>query len=100
MIYLARKFVNDIKIIKKSKILISGGESTVKIKEKAKEDVIKSLHYILLNMLKNIYQNLKFTMLSAGTDGRDGPTNAAGAIVNDNSLSLINDKKIDLEKMN
>ena len=36
--------------------------------------------------------------MSAGTDGRDGPTNAAGAIVSDKSLDLIENKNINLDK--
>ena len=83
---------------KKPIILISGGESTVKIKGKGKggRNQEFALHFIK-NIRKSL-SNLKFTLLSAGTDGRDGPTNAAGAIVNDKSLDLIENKNINLNK--
>jgi len=97
---IAKNFVRDLKKknYKKPIILISGGESTVKIKGKGKggRNQEFALHFIK-NIRKSL-SNLKFTLLSAGTDGRDGPTNAAGAIVNDKSLDLIENKKINLNK--
>ena len=41
----------------------------------------------------NIKKNF---LLSAGTDGRDGPTNAAGGIVDANSIDEIKKKNINL----
>ena len=97
---IANNFVRDLKKknYKKPIILISGGESTVKIKGKGKggRNQEFALHFIK-NIRKSL-SNLKFTLLSAGTDGRDGPTNAAGAIVNDKSLDLIENKNINLNK--
>ena len=97
---LAKKFSDDIRDYKNSKslILISGGESTVKIKGKGKGGRNQEFALHFLKNIKKSIPDLKFTMLSAGTDGRDGPTDAAGAIINHNTLNIINDKKIDLEK--
>ena len=97
---IAENFVRDLKKkrYKKPIILISGGESTVKIKGKGKggRNQEFALHFIK-NIRKSL-SDLKFTLLSAGTDGRDGPTNAAGAIVNEKSLDLIENKNINLNK--
>ena len=97
---IANNFIRDLKKknCKKPIILISGGESTVKIKGKGKggRNQEFALHFIK-NIRKSL-SNLKFTLLSAGTDGRDGPTNAAGAIVNDKSFDLIENKNINLNK--
>ncbi len=97
---IAKNFVKDLKKknYKKPIILISGGESTVKIKGKGKggRNQEFALHFIK-NIRKSL-SNLKFTLLSAGTDGRDGPTNAAGAIVNNKSFDLIESKNINLNK--
>ena len=93
---IARNFVRDLKKqnYKKPILLISGGESTVKIKGKGKGGRNQEFALHFINNVRNYYSNLKFTLLSAGTDGRDGPTNAAGAIVNDKSLELIEKKNI------
>ena len=79
-------------------ILISGGESTVKIKGTGigGRNQEFALHFI--RKINDYLPRLKFSLLSAGTDGRDGPTNAAGAIVNNNTLNFIKEKQIDLEK--
>ena len=97
---IAKKFAQDLKKknYKNPTILISGGESTVKIKGTGKGGRNQEFALHFIKNIRNFCPNLKFTLLSAGTDGRDGPTNAAGAIVNDKSLDLIENKKINLEK--
>ena len=55
------------------------------------------MHFISKNY-ENKFPKQKYFLLSAGTDGRDGPTNAAGAIINDQTYKSLNDKKINLEE--
>jgi len=100
VVELAQKFVRDLKKENFAKpfLLISGGESTVKIKGTGKGGRNQEFSLHFLNCINKLMPKLKFTLLSVGTDGRDGPTDAAGAIVNHNSLDLIKDKKIDINK--
>jgi glycerate 2-kinase len=58
--------------------LIGGGETTVTIKGSGKGGRNQEFALAALRHLKN---EKKITILSAGSDGTDGPTNAAGAIV-------------------
>ncbi|PPR36897.1 MAG: D-glycerate 2-kinase, partial [Alphaproteobacteria bacterium MarineAlpha8_Bin1] len=97
---LAKTFASDLneKKIKKPVILISGGESTVNIKGKGKGGRNQEFALHLAKEIKKNNSSLKYTLLSAGTDGKDGPTNAAGAIVNQNSINLIEQKGINLNK--
>ena len=97
---LAKGFVRDLKNLKTSKpiILISGGESTVKIRGKGKGGRNQEFALHFIRYIKKFLPDLKFTMLSAGTDGRDGPTNAAGAIVNNKTFDLLKNENIDLDK--
>ncbi len=79
-------------------VYISGGETTVEIKGNGKGGRNQEFALHFIKLMKKRMPEQKFFLLSAGTDGRDGPTNAAGAIVNHNSLNEIKSKNIDLDK--
>lgn len=68
---------------KKPLCLISGGETTVNVKG---EGVGGRNMELALAFAIEIEDLNRITLLSAGTDGTDGPTNAAGAIVNSRSI--------------
>ena len=79
-------------------LLISGGETTVKIKGNGKGGRNQEFALHLGNQLKKEIPDQKFTLLSIGTDGRDGPTDAAGALIDQNFMDLIRKNKINLKK--
>lgn len=84
--------------ITKPIILISGGETTVNIKGNGKGGRNQEFALHFLKVMKNKFPKQKYFLLSAGTDGRDGPTNAAGAIINDQTYKNLNDRNINLEE--
>ncbi|GAB6022979.1 hypothetical protein CHUAL_007075 [Chamberlinius hualienensis] len=62
--------------------VISGGESTVHVTGSGlggrnQESVLA--FRLQLQLMSNVFDNVNVTFLSAGTDGQDGPTSAAGA---------------------
>jgi glycerate 2-kinase len=87
------KFSRDQKI-KKSKCLISGGETTVTVKGNGVggRNMELALSFAIeINGIDGI------TLLSAGTDGTDGPTDAAGACVDGQTVSKAKAIGIDPE---
>ena len=70
----------------------------MKVNGKGKGGRNQELALYFAKEMKNKNPSKKFIILSAGTDGRDGPTNAAGAILDHNSLDLIKKEKNKLKK--
>ncbi len=68
---------------KESLCFISGGETTVTVKGNGKGGRNMELALAFAIEIENLDG---ITFLSAGTDGTDGPTDAAGAIVNSNTV--------------
>jgi glycerate 2-kinase len=78
-----------------------GGETTVTVTGKGKGG--RNQHLVLSALMELASQQGKTTnneiaFLSAGTDGTDGPTDAAGAIADKQTLSIAQEKQLDLEK--
>ena len=72
--------------------LLRGGETTVKVTGKGKGG--RNQHFVLTaldQLIKNSSKNI--TILSGGTDGTDGPTEATGAVI-DNETNLKAQSKI------
>lgn len=69
--------------------VVCGGETTVKVRGNGKggRNQELALCFALLNELQPI--DRPWVFLSGGTDGRDGPTNAAGGIVDAGSLDWM-----------
>ncbi|MBD9355759.1 glycerate kinase type-2 family protein [Methylomonas albis] len=79
--------------------LIAGGETTVTLNGTGKGG--RNQEMALAFALAAEKQGLQFawTFLSGGTDGRDGPTDAAGGIVDNHTLQRIRDAALDPEAM-
>ncbi|NOR25276.1 MAG: DUF4147 domain-containing protein [Desulforhopalus sp.] len=81
--------------VKKPACLLSGGETTVTIKGTGKGG--RNQEFVLAAALKMTgLENI--VVLSAGTDGSDGPTDAAGAIADQRTLQRAAVKKLDPQK--
>ncbi|GAB4422361.1 MAG: glycerate kinase [Thermodesulfovibrionales bacterium] len=78
--WLARRVRNELSVMGNKRIcFISGGETTVTVKSNGKGGRNTELALAFAMEIEGIEG---ITLLSAGTDGTDGPTDAAGAIVN------------------
>lgn len=77
--------------------IITGGETTVEVKGKGLGG--RNQHMALSALIemkqRNPSETASLTFLAAGTDGTDGPTDAAGAIADIESIALSVQKKID-----
>jgi len=90
-----RWFAKRAKGLKEARCLISGGETTVTVKGNGlggRNQELALAFAIEIEGLKGI------TMLSAGTDGTDGPTDAAGAIVDEETISKAKKLGLDPER--
>ena len=79
--------------------LVSGGEPTVTLNNAdGKGGRNQHLALLMLNKLKESHLpgTLDFEFVSLGTDGEDGPTDAAGAKVNPFILSKMLDQNLDI----
>jgi hydroxypyruvate reductase len=79
--------------------LITGGEPTVKLapphlrgKGGRNQQLVLAA---LVSLLPSISQSLPLTLLSGGTDGEDGPTDAAGAILDSETIARMRAANLD-----
>ena len=88
----ARKIVKSIEKASRtsSQLLVWGGETTVKLKGHGKGGRNQELALRVAEKLKDLSKNWVF--MSAGTDGRDGPTDAAGGLVDGGTIGRIRKK--------
>jgi len=87
----AINFKNDTSEVKPVCILF-GGETTVKMTGKGSGGRNQHLALLCAEMLKDMPG---ITILCAGTDGNDGPTDAAGAVVDSETISFALSKRRD-----
>ncbi|MGQ9617398.1 MAG: glycerate kinase type-2 family protein [Candidatus Aminicenantia bacterium] len=78
---------------KKPCCILAGGEAQVKVKGKGKGGRNQEFILNLLNEMRDVKR--KFLFLSVDSDGIDGPTDASGAWIDENTYSLSLKLKID-----
>lgn len=87
------KAIDKQKNRKESVCLLFGGEPTIKVSGNGLGG--RNQHLALL-LVSKIAAMKNITILCAGTDGTDGPTNAAGAVVDNKTMRLAKEKEIDV----
>ncbi len=88
---IAKEIINSGNPISPPCVLISGGEALVKVKGKGKGG--PNMEVALSFAMEMEGEN--FIFLSMDTDGTDGPTDAAGAIVDGETIRRIREKGMD-----
>lgn len=83
--------------LKQASAQIAGGETTVTVTGHGKGGRNQEMALAFALAAEKHTLPCEWTFLSAGTDGRDGPTDAAGGIVNSQTLNKIRDANIDPE---
>ena len=78
-------------------VLAFGGETTVTLTGKGKGGRNQELALRVALAAQNAGFDFPWCFLSGGTDGRDGPTDAAGALVDNNTLTRLKDAHVDLD---
>lgn len=73
-----------------------GGETTVTVTGNGKGGRNQQLALCALQLLQNKLQRI--TLLSAGTDGTDGPTDAAGAFADELLLNTVREKELSISQ--
>ncbi|MFU0828595.1 MAG: D-glycerate 2-kinase [Lachnoclostridium sp.] len=76
--------------------IIAGGETTVKVRGKGLGGRNQEL---ALAAAKGIAGMKDILIFSIGSDGTDGPTDAAGGIVDGNTLDRLQEKGLDIDKI-
>lgn len=93
------RLVNDFSQESVPYAFVLGGETTVKLRVRLNGTGGRNQEAALsaISKLKS-WSDKDFTILCLGTDGIDGNTEAAGAIVTPKVLSVIDKKKLDVNK--
>jgi hydroxypyruvate reductase len=78
--------------------LVSGGEPTVKLVESAARGRGGRNQQLVLAAVQRLWREMpprRFVILSGGTDGEDGPTDAAGALADETLLNTARERDFD-----
>ena len=91
-------FVETTKVKSSNTILISGGETLVNLTGKGRGGRNQEFALSFLKHYLSSDDNREICLYSVGTDGIDGPTDAAGAIVDTNTINSYNSSGLNLDQ--
>lgn len=77
--------------------IISGGETVVNIIGNGEGGRNQEFALSFLSGFKSIQKDFDWVLLSVGTDGIDGPTDAAGGIIDDSSVLKLQNKNLNIQ---
>ena len=71
--------------------LIAGGETTVTVEGRGRGGRSQEFALAFAKLRQEVAWRRPWTLLSAGTDGRDGPTDAAGGLIDAETVAALRD---------
>ncbi len=92
---LASKRMLELALASKERVVIFGGETTVKVQGKGKGG--RNQHCVLTMLKLAQEKGIKIAFLSAGTDGIDGNSDAAGAYIDTTSYDYAQKAGLDID---